>query len=111
MNNNDSNMTIDDAISNSNFGFTIQNWLRDFVKSQPSHRMSSYYDRPWSKSHAPWSLEKMQRDIEQFNRFSEYTNAIEVSKKMLQNGILGKSIFTREPIQLINRFRVRSLCI
>ena len=88
--NNDSNLTIDDAINNSNFGFTIQNWLRDFVKSQSSQRSSSYYDRPWSKSHRPWSLDKIQHDIDQFNRFNEYKDAIEVSKKMLQNGVLGK---------------------
>jgi hypothetical protein len=102
MNDNDSysqNTTVDEEISNSNFGSIIQCWLRDLVKSQPSHRYSSYYDRPWSKSHRPWSLENIQRDIEKFNRSNNYKNAIEVSKKMLQNGVLGKisllSIFSK----------------
>jgi hypothetical protein len=60
------------------------------VTIQSNRRVSSFLERPWSKSSRPWSLDKIQRDIERLNRFNEYTNAIEVSKKMLQNGILGK---------------------
>jgi hypothetical protein len=83
--NNMQNSSINDAISNSNFGSIIQSWLRDLVELQPNRYV---YDRPWSKSSRPWSLDKIQRDIERFNRYNDYKNAIEVSKKMLQNGIL-----------------------
>ncbi len=82
--------TINDAISNSNFCSTIQSWLRDLVTLQSNRRVSSFLERPWSKSSRPWSLDKIHRDIERLNRFNEHTDAIEVSKKMLQNGILGK---------------------
>ncbi|CAF3924379.1 unnamed protein product, partial [Rotaria sp. Silwood1] len=83
-------ISITDTISNSNFGLTIQNWLHDLVKSQPNHRFSSYYDRPWSKNSIPWSLNKIMGDIERFSESNNYKNAIDVSKKMLHNGILGK---------------------
>jgi tetratricopeptide (TPR) repeat protein len=83
--NNMQNSSINDAISNSNFGSIIQSWLRDLVELQPNRYV---YDRPWSKSSRPWSLDKIQRDIERFNRYNDYKNAIEVSKKMLQNGVL-----------------------
>ncbi len=83
------NSSIIDAIRNSNFGLIIQSWLHDLITLQ-SNRL--FYDRPWSKSSRPWSLDKIQRDIEKFNRFNEYKNAIDVSKKMLQNGVLGKII-------------------
>ncbi|CAF3746768.1 unnamed protein product [Rotaria sordida] len=87
----DTNMrstTVSEAISNSNFGSTIQSWLHDFITSQTSYRFSSFYDRPWSKSPTPWSLNKILGDIEKFNVSNEYKNAIEVSKKMLHNGLL-----------------------
>jgi hypothetical protein len=82
------NSTIYDSISQSNFGMTIQSWLRDLVTAQSNRR---YYDRPWSKSSRPWSLDKIQQDIDRFYRFNEHRNAIEVSKKLLQNGVLGKN--------------------
>lgn len=47
------------------------------------------HDRLWTKSYRPWSLDKLQRDIDRFNRLSELKNAIEASKKMLKNGVLG----------------------
>lgn len=79
-----------DAITNSNFGSIVQSWLRDLVTLQSNRR---YYDRPWSRSSRPWSLDKIQQDIERFHRFYEYKNAIDVSKKMLRNGILGNIFF------------------
>jgi len=79
-----------DAISNSNFGTIVQSWLRDLVALQSNRR---YYDRPWSKSSRPWSLDKIQHDIDKFYRFNDYRHAIEVSKKLLQNGVLGKTFF------------------
>lgn len=81
------NNSIDDVISKSNFGSIIQNWLHDSVAIQ-SHRY--YHDRPWSKCSRPWTLEKIQRDIDRHYRYNEYEKAIEIAKKMLQNGILGK---------------------
>jgi hypothetical protein len=80
---------INDAIANSSFCSTIQAWLRDTVQVQSNHHSSSYYDKPWSKSARPWSLDKLQRDIERFNRLSDFRNAVEASKKMLRNGVLG----------------------
>jgi len=79
----------DDQISNSNFSSIIQNWLRDFVTLQSNRRLSSFHEKPWSKSARPWALDKLQRDIERFHRLSDYRNAIEASKKMLRNGVLG----------------------
>ena len=76
-----------DAIANSNFGSIIQNWLRDFVKLQTNRR---YIERPWSRSSRPYSLDRIQSDISRFDRFNDYRNAIDVSKKMLRNGLLGK---------------------
>lgn len=86
--------SIDDVISNSSFGSIIQSWLRDLVASQSNRH---YNDRPWSRYSRPWSLDKIQRDIERYNRFNDYKNTIEVTKKMLQNGVLGKNknIFVR----------------
>ena len=69
-----------DSIANSNFGFLIQTWLRDLVKPHSS--------RPWSKSPQPYILDKIQRDMDRFVRFNDYQNAIDVSKKMLQNNQL-----------------------
>ncbi|CAF2074275.1 unnamed protein product [Rotaria magnacalcarata] len=80
--------TINDAILNSNFGLTIQSWLQDFVKTQPSYRSSSMYDRIWSRSPTPWSLNKIQGDIEKYHASRNYKNAIEISKKLLHNGAL-----------------------
>ncbi|CAF2993598.1 unnamed protein product [Rotaria socialis] len=80
--------TINEAILNSNFGPTIQSWLQDFVKTEPSYRLSSMYDRIWSKSPIPWSLNKIQGDIEKFHASRNYKNAIEISKKLLHNGAL-----------------------
>lgn len=77
---------------NSNFCSTIQSWLRDLVTLQSKNRLSSYFERPWSKSPRPWSLDTIHRDIERYNRFNEYGVSIEVSKKMLQNGLLGKNL-------------------
>ena len=85
--------TIGDAISNSNFSSTIQSWLHDSAALQLNRRLFSIYDRPWSRSHLPWSLDKIQNDTERFNRLDDYENAIEVSKKLLQNGRLGKILF------------------
>lgn len=76
-----------EAIASSNFGSIIQNWLRDFVKLQTNRR---FIDRPWSRSSRPYSLDRIQSDISRFDRFNEYRNAIDVSKKMLHNGVLGK---------------------
>jgi hypothetical protein len=84
------NSSIHDAISNSNFGSIIQSWLRDLVTSQSNRR---FHDRPWSKSSRPWSLDRIQHDIDRYNRFNDYRNTIEVSKKLLQNGVLGKDLF------------------
>lgn len=68
-----------DQISKSNFGSTIQSWLRDTLSPR---------EKPWSKSARPWALDKLQRDIDRFNRLSEFRNSIETSKKMLKNGVL-----------------------
>ena len=81
---------MEDEITNSNFGLTIQSWLRDSVVSQPHRRMSTYHDRPWSRSSRPWGIDKLQNDIEKYIRFNDFRNAIEVAKKMLHNGLLGK---------------------
>ena len=74
-------------ISNSNFSPTIQNWLRDSVQSRSNP--SSYHDKPWSRSTRPWSLDKLQREIERFHRLNDTRNTLETSKKMLKNGVLG----------------------
>ncbi|CAF3097831.1 unnamed protein product [Rotaria sp. Silwood2] len=95
--------SVSDAISNSNFGSTIQNWLHDFVKSQPSHRFSSCFDRPWSKTALPWSLNKILGDIQKFNRLNDYKNAIDVSKKLLHNGILALQYNKNDGDVLIHR--------
>lgn len=78
-----------DQIANSSFGLLLQTWLRDLVASQPNR---SHYDRPWSKSPRPYSLDRIQRDIDRFIRFNDYQNAVDVSKKLLQNNLLGKTI-------------------
>lgn len=80
-----------DAISNSDFGSLVQSWLRDFVNLQSTRR---YIGRPWSRSSRPWSLDKIQSDISRYHRFNDYRNAIDVSKKMLRNGILGRISFS-----------------
>jgi len=84
-NNNNSISSMNDIISNSNFGLIIQSWLHDLIALQSNRH---YHDRPWSKSTRPWSLNKIQHDIERFNQYHDYQNTIDVSKKMLQNGIL-----------------------
>ncbi|CAF3694483.1 unnamed protein product [Rotaria sp. Silwood1] len=94
-------ISITDTISNSNFGLTIQNWLHDLVKSQPNHRFSSYDDRPWSKNSIPWSLNKIMGDIERFSESNNYKNAIDVSKKMLHNGILDYHYYTEYIVQIL----------
>lgn len=76
-----------DVVSESDFGLIVQSWLRDFVNQQANRR---YIGRPWSRSHRPWSLDKIQSDITRYVRFNDYRNAIDVSKKMLRNGILGR---------------------
>ncbi|CAF1219727.1 unnamed protein product [Adineta steineri] len=83
-NNNDrymQNTTNDDMVQISNFSSLIQSWLHDSNSLQSNRRSLSVSDRPWS-------LNSIQRDIEQFHRMYKYKNAIEASKKMLQNGIL-----------------------
>lgn len=89
------NDTMDDAISNSNFSSTIQTWLRDAVRSQLNNRLYSYYDRPWSNALIPWSLEGIQRDLNRHHRCQETSTAIDVSKILLKNGLLGKRISSR----------------
>ncbi|UJR21886.1 hypothetical protein I4U23_024958 [Adineta vaga] len=80
--------TINDTISNSNFGSLIQSWLRDLVALHSTRYSSSIHGRPWTKSIRPWSLNTIQYDIDRFHRCNDYQNAIEVSKKMLHNGLL-----------------------
>jgi hypothetical protein len=82
-----------DAISNSNFSSTIQNWLRDLIALQYSRHSSSYSERPWSQSSRPYSLDSLQRDIERCKRYDDFQNTIETSKKMLKNGLLGKILY------------------
>ncbi|CAF1187969.1 unnamed protein product [Adineta steineri] len=77
-----------DHISSSNFCPTIQNWLRDLVILQSNNRPSTLHEKTWSKSSRPWALDKLQRDIERFNRLNDFKNAVEASKKMLKNGVL-----------------------
>jgi hypothetical protein len=89
-----------DQISSSNFGSIIQSWLRDTVQLETDRRPTSHHTRPWSKSVRPWSLDKLQRDIERFNRLRDFGNAIEASKKMLKNGILGQYRFD-DPASII----------
>lgn len=79
-----------EAIASSSFGSIIQSWLNDLVASKPSHYYTSIYNRPWSISARPWSLDTIQYDIDKFQRCNDHKNTIAVSKKMLQNGVLGK---------------------
>jgi hypothetical protein len=37
----------------------------------------------------PYSLDRLQRDIERYQRLNDFKNATEASKKMLKNGVLG----------------------
>ena len=77
-------------MSSSNFGPLVQNWLRDLLAQQSTHRQLTIHDRPWTKSTRPWSLNNIQHDIDRFARLQNYPSAIEVSKKMLHNGVLGR---------------------
>ncbi|CAF0937621.1 unnamed protein product [Adineta ricciae] len=80
--------TIDEIISSSNFGPLIQNWLCDLLVQQSTDRQLTIHDRPWTNSVRPWSLNNIQHDIDRFSRLYNYPSAIEVSKKMLHNGLL-----------------------
>ncbi|CAF0818380.1 unnamed protein product [Adineta ricciae] len=80
--------TVDEIISSSKFGSLIQNWLRDLLVQQSTHRQLTIHDRPWTNSVRPWSLNNIQHDIDRFSRLRNYPSAIEVSKKMLHNGVL-----------------------
>ena len=78
-----------EQISKLNFSSIIQNWLRDLVQLESSRRLLSMNEKLWSKSYRPWSLDKLQRDIERYHRLNEFKCATETSKKMLKNGVLG----------------------
>ena len=75
-----------DQISNSNFSPMVQSWLRD---SQYNRRSSSLSDKPWSKQSRPCALDRLQRDIERFNRLNHTRNALEAANKMLKNALPG----------------------
>ena len=86
-----------DHISNSNFSSTLQGWLRDLVAAQQSTNRtssSSFPIRTWSKGMRPYALDRLQRDIERFHRLNDGRNAVEASKKMLKNGLLGSLTIT-----------------
>ncbi|CAF0950852.1 unnamed protein product [Rotaria sordida] len=77
-----------DQISNSNFSSTIQNWLRDSIKSQSNNRSSTFHDKLWSKSSRPSTLNCLYRDIQKYNGLNDVKNTTDASKKMLKNGVL-----------------------
>jgi hypothetical protein len=58
-------------------------------RTQSNRSSSSSHEKLWSRSSRPWALDKLQRDIERFNRLNDFKNAIEASKKILKNGVLG----------------------
>ncbi|CAF1273581.1 unnamed protein product [Adineta ricciae] len=93
-----------DQISNSNFSPIVQSWLRD---SQSNHHSSSLSDKPWSKLSRPYELDRLQRDIERFNRLNDNRNALEAAKKMLKNGLLD---YHRHAEHIMNTLMVCAQC-